>query len=458
MFINEEKATVSSKAEGNLKPADELPLPHDFIWGAATAAYQIEGGVSQDGKGKSIWDAFSHLEPSRTSSQNGDVACDHYNRMQEDVDLLASYGAGVYRFSISWSRLIPLGGRLDPINEDGIAFYSNLIDSLKRRNIEPVVTLHHWDTPLGIEERYGGLLNKEEFQADFKNYARLCFSRFGDRVKQWVTFNEPYIISIFGYHSGILAPGRCTARGGDSSIEPFIVGHTLILSHAAAIFAYHDEFEESQKGTISIVLNGGYYEPFDSTSAADRAAAQRRMEFYTSWFADPVYLNKDYPPSMREQLGSRLPIFSPAERQLLSQTAELNTFYGMNHYTSQYARARDSPPANEDYTGNVEELAHDSVGNEIGELSGVSWLRVTPLQFRKLMGWIWARYGRPIYITESGCPCPGENDMTVEEAINDRFRSRYFALYLNAISQAIYEDGVIVKGYFAWSLMDNYGN
>jgi beta-glucosidase len=193
-------------------PVEELPLPSDFVWGAATAAYQIEGGASQDGKGKSIRDTFTHLDPSRTNGQNADVACDHYNRVPQDVELMASLGLDVYRFSIAWSRMIPLGGRNDPINEKGIAFYNNLIGRLLAHKIEPVITLFHWDMPQGIYDRYDGFLNTAEFKADFEHFARLCFSKFGDRVKKWIMFNEPYIISIFGHHSGVLAPGRSTAR------------------------------------------------------------------------------------------------------------------------------------------------------------------------------------------------------------------------------------------------------
>jgi beta-glucosidase len=221
MFCSEEELTSKYAASAtDQAPVLDLPLPQEFVWGAATAAYQIEGGASQDGKGPSIWDAFSHLDPSHTSNENGDVACDHYNRVAEDVDLMKSYGLDAYRFSISWSRIIPLGGREDPINEKGIKFYNDLIDRLLALGIQPVATLYHWDLPLELQNRYDGMLNTAEFQADFVNYARLCFSRFGDRVKQWITFNEPYIVSIYGFHSGVLAPGRSSTMGNDSGTEP----------------------------------------------------------------------------------------------------------------------------------------------------------------------------------------------------------------------------------------------
>lgn len=459
MFQAEDTVLHADNEEWTSEPraVEELPLPSDFFWGTATAAYQIEGGAFQDGKGKSIWDVYSHLEPSRTNGDNGDVACDHYVRMSEDVDLMATYGVDIYRFSIAWARLVPLGGRNDPINEDGIIFYNKLIDCLLARNIKPIVTLYHWDLPQALYDRYGGFLNTYEFMADFEHFARLCFSRFGDRVKQWVTFNEPYIISIFGHHSGVLAPGHCAATGHDSRTEPWRVGHTIILSHAAVVKTYATKFLPFQNGTISIVLNGHFYEPWDRNSEEHKAAAQRRLEFYIGWFADPIFLGKNYPAQMHARLGSRLPVFTTEDMKLLRETAPLNAFYGMNHYSTKFARALPDPPAEDDCTGNVEELATNSEGKVLGPVSGMSWLRVAPDGFRKLLNWIWDRYHLPIIITENGCPCPGESQLTLEQAVNDTFRIRYFGLYLDAISRAIYEDGVIVQGYCAWSLMDNFG-
>lgn len=174
-----------------------VSLPSGFEWGFATAAYQIEGAVNEEGRGKSIWDTFCHLQPTRTKGADGDIACDHYHRYEEDIESLVKYGAKAYRFSISWSRIIPLGGRYDPVNEPGIAFYNKLIDSLLARGITPWITLYHWDLPQGIHDRYGGWLNVEESQLDFERYAKVCYERFGDRVKNWITLNEPWIVSIF---------------------------------------------------------------------------------------------------------------------------------------------------------------------------------------------------------------------------------------------------------------------
>lgn len=172
-------------------------LPSNFEWGFATAAYQIEGGVNEGGRGPCIWDTFSHLKPSRMANgATGDVACDHYHRYEEDLDLMAKYGAKAYRFSLAWSRIIPIGGRDDPVNEEGIAFYNKLIDGLLARGITPWLTLYHWDLPQGLQDRYGGWLNKEEVSKDFERYARVCYERFGDRVKNWITLNEPWVITI----------------------------------------------------------------------------------------------------------------------------------------------------------------------------------------------------------------------------------------------------------------------
>ncbi|KAL4866141.1 hypothetical protein BDV12DRAFT_187652 [Aspergillus spectabilis] len=411
----------------NLPAILHLPLPSTFRWGTATAAYQIEGSPSADGKGPSIWNTFSHLTPSRTNSENGDIACDHYNRVSEDIELMKAYGVDVYRFSLAWSRIIPLGGRGDLVNETGIAFYNRLINGLLEKGIEPVVTLYHWDIPQELYDRYGAFLNTAEFVADFENYARVCFERFGDRVTKWVTFNEPYIIAVFGHHSGVLAPGRSTETGGGSAREPWVVRHTLILAHTAVVGLYTREYAPQQKGDISFVLNGHWYEPWDA--------------------ANP--------------LGARLPHFTETERAQLRKMVSSHKFYGMNHYSTKFARALSGTPPVEDCTGNVEELSTNKEGRAVGPVSGMPWLRTAPHGFQKLLKWIWARYNMPIIVTENGCPVPGESELPVEKAVNDEFRVNYLGLYpvhlyLDAVSRAIYENGVMVEGYYAWSLMENF--
>ncbi|GKT83979.1 putative beta-glucosidase [Colletotrichum tofieldiae] len=431
-------------------------LPSDFEWGFATAAYQIEGGVNEDGRGPTIWDTFTHLEPSRTNGANGDVACDHYHRYEEDLDLLTKYGAKSYRFSIAWSRIIPVGGRDDPVNEAGIAFYNKLIDGLLARGIEPWVTLYHWDLPQGLQDRYGGWLSVEESQKDFERYARVCYERFGDRVKNWITLNEPWVVSIHGFSKGCDAPGRSSTNKdcteGDSTTEPWIVGHSLILSHARAARLYNKEFKPSQGGCIGVSISGDYFIPWDLQDPKDHEAADRRMDFWQGWFAHPMFLAKDYPEVMRQQLGDHLPTFTEDEFELLRE-AELD-FYGMNYYTSQFARHRTSAASDTDYWGNADGLTENKAGESIGELSGMYWLRSVPQGFRKHLVRIYNKYGKPIYVTENWCPCPGEEKMSKEESVKDEFRQKYFTDHLDAIVEAI-QDGAKISGYFAWSLMDN---
>ncbi|KAJ5689572.1 Glycoside hydrolase family 1 [Penicillium macrosclerotiorum] len=437
-------------------------LPNNFEWGFATAAYQIEGAVREDDRGESIWDTFCHLEPTRTKGANGDIACDHYHRYEEDFDLLAKYGAKAYRFSISWTRIIPLGGRNDPVNEAGVAFYNRLIDSLLERGITPWVTLYHWDLPQALHDRYKGWLNVNESQLDFERYAKVCYERFGDRVKNWITLNEPWIVAIFGYATGGNAPGRSSinpqSSEGNTATEPWIVGKALIMSHARAVALYNRQFRRSQNGRIGISLNGDFYEPWDSQDERDQQAAERRMEFHIGWFANPVCcicasLAKDYPDCMRKQLGERLPKFTPDEFALLDE-ANID-FYGMNYYTSQFARHRDRPAPDTDFVGNLDELQENNKGESVGEPSGVHWLRSSPNLFRKHLTRVYRKYGKPIYVTENGCPCPDEDKMGVDEAVNDTYRIRYFENHLDAVGLACNEDGAKILGYFAWSLLDN---
>ncbi|KAG5648404.1 hypothetical protein DXG03_004978 [Asterophora parasitica] len=233
-------------------------LPADFLWGFATAAFQIEGSTSTDGRGPSIWDGFSRIPGKTLDGRNGDVATDSYRLLHSDLDLLEQYGIKAYRFSISWSRVIPNGGRDDPVNEKGVRWYNELIDGLLARGITPFVTLYHWDLPQALHDRYGGWLNKEEIVKDYTNYAKVCFEAFGDRVQHWLTINEPWCVAILGYGRGVFAPGRSSDRerseGGDSATEPWVVGHSLILAHAYAVKLYREQFKSAQGGHIGITI------------------------------------------------------------------------------------------------------------------------------------------------------------------------------------------------------------
>jgi beta-glucosidase/6-phospho-beta-glucosidase/beta-galactosidase len=224
------------------------------------ARYQIEGSPAADGRGPSIWDTFCKIPGKIADGSSGDVACDSYRRTAQDIDLLQKTGAKAYRFSISWSRVVPLGGRNDPVNEAGLQYYVKFVDDLLAAGIVPFVTLFHWDLPDELDKRYGGLLNKDEFVADYARYARVVFEAMGDRVKHWITFNEPFCSAVLGYSVGCFAPGRTSDRTksavGDSSTEPWIVGHNILLAHATAVQIYREEFKSKNGGQIGITLNG----------------------------------------------------------------------------------------------------------------------------------------------------------------------------------------------------------
>lgn len=419
-------------------------------------SYQIEGGAEQDGRGPSIWDTFCKIPGKIADGSSGDVACDSYNRTGEDIALLKSLGARAYRFSLSWSRIIPLGGRDDPVNQKGLDHYAQFVDDLLAAGITPFITLYHWDLPDALDKRYGGLLNKTEFPLDFENYARVVF-RAIPRCKYWITFNEPWCSSILGYSTGYFAPGHTSDRAkspvGDSAREPWLVGHNLLLAHGRAVKAYRDEFQARDQGRIGITLNGDATYPWDPEDPADVAAAERKIEFAISWFADPIYLGK-YPDSMRAQLGDRLPEWTADELALVRGS---NDFYGMNHYTANYIRHKTTPPTADDFLGNLETLFYSKKGECIGPETQSFWLRPNPRGFRELLVWLSKRYGFPdIYVTENGTSLKGENDMTLEQIVEDDFRAEYFDGYVKAMAQAAQEDGVKVKGYLAWSLMDNF--
>jgi beta-glucosidase len=431
-------------------------LRSDFHWGYATAATQVEGAWDADGKGVSIWDTFARTPGKVKDGSTPDDAVLSYYKYKEDVALMKSYGVTAYRFSLSWTRIIPLGGRDDPVNEAGLQYYSNLIDELLANGITPFVTLFHWDTPQALEDRYGGMLNKEAYTPDFVNYARVCFERLGDRVKHWITYNEPGVYTLAGYAAGVHAPARSSNRKlnaeGDSSTEPFTVGHTELVSHAYAVKLYRDKFQPTQKGMIGITLHGNYSEPWDVNDPSDVEAAERAREFEIAWYGDPVYKTGDYPASMRAQLGDRLPSFTTEESALVLGSSD---FYGMNSYTTFYVRHKTTPPHIDDHSGNIDKLDTNSAGVSRGPESDTYWLRTAPWGFRKLLSWIWERYGVPIYITENGTTAKGETEPS-EAILDDTFRCEFFEGYLQAIGRSVKDDGVDVRSYFGWTFTDNW--
>lgn len=417
-------------------------FPADFIWGCATSAYQIEGAWQEGGKGLSIWDVFTHTPGKIHGDATGDVACDHYHRFEEDVALMADIGLNAYRFSLSWPRIQPAGtGRPNP---EGIRFYSSLIDELLVHDIEPWVTLYHWDLPATLQFEGDGWLGEDIAQC-FADYAEICFDYFGDRVKHWITLNEPWVAAMLGYGQGAFAPGRT------SNSEPYLAGHNLLRAHARAVDVYRTRYQSSQKGIIGISNNCDWREPL-TDKTADRAAATTALEFFLGWFADPIY-HGEYPESMRRNLGDRLPEFSAAERYLVEGSSD---FFGLNHYTTLYASY---PEPHQDLElevyGNGGILEDQNVALSADE----SWDRTTmgwaivPWGCEKLLDWIDGRYGRPeIYLTENGASF---DDQIVEGSIDDTARIDFLRQYLTACDRAI-RNGVRLRGYFVWSLLDNF--
>ncbi len=417
-------------------------FPQSFTWGTATSSYQIEGGWQQGGKGLSIWDAFAHTPDKIIDGSNGDVTCDHYHKYKEDIALMAKQGLKTYRFSLSWPRIQPQGH--GKANKEGIEFYSDLIDTLLEHNIEPWITLYHWDLPVTLQLEYDGWLNPKI--ADFfKAYADICFDAFGDRVKHWITLNEAWVVSMLGYGQAVFAPGR------ESKTEPYTAAHHLLRAHAYAVDIYRKKYQHKQNGLIGITNNCDWREPL-TDSKTDKDAAQRALEFFLGWFADPIYLGA-YPPAMQERIAEKLPRFDDNDLNLIKGSTD---FFGLNHYTTLYAsHAEKEEQLDIDVYGNggiAEDQYVNLSRNDSWPLTPMGWA-IVPWGCRKLLHWIDQRYDHPaIVITENGCTC---DDKVVDGKVDDQERIGFVQSYLSEIHTAI-EQGVDVRGYFLWSFMDNF--
>jgi len=433
-------------------------FPKGFMFGSATAAYQCEGAYKEDGRGASIWDVFSHIPGKTYNGDTGDLADDQYHLFDEDIDRMAWVGFDFYRFSISPTRILPNGTL--PVNQKGIDHYNKVIDYLIKRGVKPFVTLYHWDYPNKLDEEYEGWLS-EKSTADFLAYAEICFKAFGDRVKYWLTFNEPWTFTFQGYGIGVHAPGRCSDRSackrGNSSHEPYVAAHNVLRTHARAVELYRRKYQEEQGGKIGITLNTDWAEPY-TNSTEDLAAAERSMMFQFGWFAHPVFYG-DYPSVMRENCGERLPTFSPEDRKLLKGSLD---FLGLNHYGSHYSMnpKSNAGPIPVNFEGWVEDQRVVSTyyrnGKAIGPQGDSPWLFVAPWGFYKLLHWVKKTYSpKAIIVTENGVDVPNENTMPIHKALKDTFRLDFYRSYIGAMKRAI-QEGVPVKGYTAWSFLDNY--
>jgi beta-glucosidase len=417
-------------------------FPQSFTWGTATSSYQIEGGWQQAGKGLSIWDAFTHTPGKIIDGSNGDMTCDHYHNFKKDIALMAKQGLKAYRFSLSWPRIQPQG--YGKANKEGIEFYSDLIDTLLEHDIEPWVTLYHWDLPLTLQLEYDGWLNPEI--ADFyKAYAEICFDAFGDRVKHWITLNEAWVVAMLGYGQAVFAPGR------ESKTEPYIAAHHLLRAHAYAVDTFRKKYQHKQNGLIGITNNCDWREPL-TDSQKDKAAAQRALEFFLGWFADPIYLGA-YPPAMQRQIPQKLPRFSDKDIKLIKNSSD---FFGLNHYTTLYASHADKgKPIEIDVYGNggiAEDQYVNLTRDEKWQVTPMGWA-IVPWGCRNLLHWIDQRYDHPpVVITENGCAL---DDKVVDGKVDDQARIDFVRGYLSEIHAAM-KQGVDLRGYFLWSFMDNF--
>ncbi|XP_010530380.1 PREDICTED: myrosinase 4-like [Tarenaya hassleriana] len=421
----------------------------NFTFGASTSAYQIEGAAYRAFNG---WDYFTHRYPEKVPDRsNGDVACDSYDLYMEDVKLLKRLNVQAYRFSIAWSRVLPKGRLIGGVDENGITYYNNLINALKANGIEPFVTIFHWDVPQTLEDEYGGFLSRRIVE-DFKDYSELLFQRFGDRVKFWITLNQPYSLATKGYGDGSYPPGRCTGCefGGDSGTEPYIVAHHQLLAHAEAVALYRGRYQKSQGGKIGTTLIGRWFVPLNDSSDADKRASRRAFDFIVGWFLDPLVFG-DYPKIMKTLVGDRLPKFSPAESKLVNGSLD---FLGLNYYVTQYAT--DAPPPSptqpDALTDPRVNLSYYRDGVPIG-VPAASFVYYPP-GFRQILNYVKDKYRNPpTYITENGFSDIG--NLSLSDTLADDGRIQCHCSHLSCLKCAI-EEGCNVAGYFAWSSMDNY--
>lgn len=404
----------------------------DFIWGAATSSYQIEGGAYEDGKGLNIFDTFCSIPGRILNNDHGNTACDHYHRWKDDIAIMKEIGLKAYRFSLSWARILPEGtGRINP---EGIKFYSDIIDELLKNGIEPYITLYHWDLPLALD-KMGGWRNPEMVKW-FAEYARVVAENFSDRVKNFITINEPQVIIGLGYQQGTIAPGLQI-----TTPDALEASHILLKSHGAAVAALRTF--SKQPVNIGYAPCGNMNIPA-SSSPEDIEAARRSMfeipsaaaaPGSTVWFNDPILLGK-YPEQGMKLCEEHMPKVTDTDMKLISQPID---FLGHNIYWGHTVAAEGGSP---------------KIISDPGGFSRppYKW-PVTPDCIYWGTKFLYDRYKTPIYITENGKSC--QDTVSADGRVHDPERIDYLNGYLAGLKKA-YLEGVDIKGYFQWSLMDNF--
>jgi beta-glucosidase len=411
-----------------------VTFPDGFLWGAATAAYQIEGAARNGGRGQSVWDTFSHTEGKVANGHTGDVACGHYDRVADDVALMADLGLQTYRFSISWSRVMPEGrGKVNP---EGIAFYHRLVELLLDRGIAPCPTLFHWDLPQGLED-IGGFRNRDTVSW-FGDYAELMAREYGDKVTMWSTFNEPWCYAYLGHAAGVHAPGLTDPKAAVT------VAHHQLLAHGLALQAMRAQRDGLSLG---IVIN-----PSNVRSEGLPPAPEDQMAIidaiHNRWWFDGT-LNGEYPADLMQRYGHLAEAVQPGDLDLIRQPLD---WIGINYYFDILVRgigSNESAPGMPAYPtiSGTTEADTRAVHTDMG------W-PITPDGFTSLLVRLKDDYPNlpPVYITENGC---AYDDPVIEGACHDPRRIEYLDLHLRALKDAI-DEGVDVRGYYQWSLMDNF--
>jgi beta-glucosidase len=407
-------------------------FPDDFLWGAATSAYQIEGSTTADGAGPSIWHRFSHTPGNTWLDQTGDVACDHYRRYRDDVALMSELGLNSYRFSIAWGRIFPQGTGV--VNKKGIDFYSRLVDALLEKGIKPNATLYHWDLPEALDDR-GGWLNRDIAEW-FCDYAVTMFDALGDRVEMWSTLNEPWVVTDGGYVSGVLAPGH------SNLFEAPIATHNLLRAHGTVVERFRStKAAKKLRGKIGIVVN---LEPkYPASESAEDLDATRRADAYVNrQYLDPIFLGK-YPVELAQLFGEAWPEWPDEDMRLIKQPID---FLGVNYYTRRVEQYHpDYLPLRTKHVPQPQHIQTDT-----------NW-EVFPEALTRVLLWVNERYGGgklPIYITENGAAFY-DPPHTIDGRVEDPLRVEYYRQHLRAAHEAM-SKGVNLRGYYAWSLLDNY--
>jgi beta-glucosidase len=430
--------TADPRTEAAAFAGSATGFPTGFRWGVATAAYQIEGAAHEDGRGPSIWDTFSHTPGRVADGDTGDVACDHYHRFESDVELLAGMGVNAYRFSIAWPRIQP-EGRGAP-NPKGLAFYERLVDRLLSFDIEPVVTLYHWDLPQALEDR-GGWVDRDT-AGRFADYAEIVHARLGDRVATWTTLNEPWCSALLGYGAGIHAPG--IADPG----EALVATHHLLLAHGLAVDAMRAGAHADWSNRMGVTLNVAHVEP--ATDAEPDIEAARRIDgLQNRLYLDPVLLGR-YPGDL-DVLWSDTGADAAVRDGDLAQIAQPLDVLGLNYYTRHVVR-RTEPPAEPKPSPWIcsPDVAFDPPA---GPTTAMGW-EIHPEGLTALLVRVHAQYPEvPLMVTENGAAF--DDDVTADGRIPDHDRIAFLASHIRACEDAI-ASGVPLEGYFAWSFMDNF--